>query len=154
LNLDTWPETMSASHFILSFTQCRDVWKGHYQWWNMVFSVRPRIKTTEHAVENTEFTPAKKSTRLGCRSRPCLCVSSITRGEFTMNSLCKDRQTVNQQCYREVLTRLQESVQRKRPRLWPDKLILHHDNAPSQEFASSWLRTPLQKWTIHLIHLT
>jgi histone-lysine N-methyltransferase SETMAR len=29
-----------------------------------------------------------------------------------------------------MLTRLQESVQRKRPKLWPEKWILHHDNAP------------------------
>jgi hypothetical protein len=29
-----------------------------------------------------------------------------------------------------VLTRLQESVQRKGPELWPDKWILHHDSAP------------------------
>jgi hypothetical protein len=31
---------------------------------------------------------------------------------------------------------------------WPDKWILHHENAPAmmrEEFASSWLRTPLQK---------
>jgi len=39
-------------------------------------------------------------------------------------------QTVNQQCYLEVLTRLWESFQRKRPGLWPDKWILHHDNVP------------------------
>jgi len=38
-------------------------------------------------------------------------------------------QTVNHQCYLEVLTRLRESVWRKRPGLWPDKWILHHDNA-------------------------
>jgi hypothetical protein len=30
----------------------------------------------------------------------------------------------------EVLTRLWETVWRKRPELWPDKWILHHDNAP------------------------
>jgi mannosyltransferase OCH1-like enzyme len=36
------------------------------------------------------------------------------------------RQTVNQRCCVEVLTRLQGSVQRKRPELWPDKWILHH----------------------------
>jgi len=40
-------------------------------------------------------------------------------------------QTVNQHCYLEVLTRFWESVQRKRPGLWPDKWILHHDNAPA-----------------------
>jgi histone-lysine N-methyltransferase SETMAR len=42
-------------------------------------------------------------------------------------------QTVNQQCYLEVLTRLQESVRRKRPRLWPDKWILHHDSTPAHD---------------------
>jgi len=41
-------------------------------------------------------------------------------------------QMVNQQCL-EVLTRLQESVQRKRPGLWPGKWILHHDNAPAHD---------------------
>jgi transposase len=40
---------------------------------------------------------------------------------------------VNQQCYLEVLTRLQESDRRKRPKLWPDKWILHHDNAPAHD---------------------
>jgi hypothetical protein len=39
-------------------------------------------------------------------------------------------QTVNQKCYLEVLTRLRESVRRKRRELWPEKWILHHDNAP------------------------
>jgi histone-lysine N-methyltransferase SETMAR len=38
-------------------------------------------------------------------------------------------QTVNQQRYLEVLRRLQENVRRKRPGLWPDKWILHHNNA-------------------------
>jgi histone-lysine N-methyltransferase SETMAR len=42
-------------------------------------------------------------------------------------------QTVNEQCYLEVLTWLWESVRRKRPGLWPDKWILHHDNAPTPD---------------------
>jgi hypothetical protein len=37
------------------------------------------------------------------------------------------RQTVNQQCYVEVMTRLRESVRRKIPGIWPDKWILHHE---------------------------
>jgi histone-lysine N-methyltransferase SETMAR len=40
---------------------------------------------------------------------------------------------VNQQCYLEVLTRLRESVRSKRPTLWPDKWILHHNNAPGHD---------------------
>ena len=42
-------------------------------------------------------------------------------------------QTVNQQCYLEVLTRLRESVRRKRPGLWPEKWILHQDNVPAHD---------------------
>jgi hypothetical protein len=42
-------------------------------------------------------------------------------------------QTADQQCYLEVLTRLRESVWRKRPKLWPDKWILHHDSAPAHD---------------------
>jgi len=49
----------------------------------------------------------------------------IVHHEFTAQG-----QMVNQQCYLEELTRLQESVWRRRPGLWPDRWILHHDNAP------------------------
>jgi hypothetical protein len=62
-------------------------------------------------------------------------------------------QTVNQQCYLEVLTRLWESVRRKDTNsgltsglsttTMPLRMMRY-------EFASSWLRNPLQKWTIHL----
>jgi hypothetical protein len=41
--------------------------------------------------------------------------------------------TVNEQCYLEVLTRLRESVRRKRPELGPTKWIFHHDSAPGHE---------------------
>jgi hypothetical protein len=42
-------------------------------------------------------------------------------------------QTVNQQCCLEVLTMLRESLRWKRRGMWPDKWILHHDNAPAQD---------------------
>jgi len=42
-------------------------------------------------------------------------------------------QTVNQQCYLEMLKRLAESARRKRPGLWTDKWILYNDNAPAQD---------------------
>jgi hypothetical protein len=56
-------------------------------------------------------------------------------------------ETVNQQCYLEVLTRLRESVRRKRPELWPDNWIFHHAislGMMRSEFASFWLRNPLK----------
>jgi histone-lysine N-methyltransferase SETMAR len=37
--------------------------------------------------------------------------------------------TVNQYCYLEILARLREAVRRRRPELWSDAWILHHDNA-------------------------
>jgi hypothetical protein len=41
----------------------------------------------------------------------------------------KQGRTVNQHCYLEILVRLREAVRRRRPELWPDAWILHHDNA-------------------------
>jgi hypothetical protein len=45
-------------------------------------------------------------------------------------------QTVNQQYYLEVLTKLRESVRRKRPELWRNSWILHQDNAPAHNALS------------------
>jgi len=42
-------------------------------------------------------------------------------------------QTVNQQCYLEVPTRLRESVWRKRHGFWSDKWIIHHDIDPAHD---------------------
>ena len=66
-------------------------------------------------------------------------------------------QKVNQQRYLELLTRLRECVRRKGSGLWPDKWILHHDNAPAHDALSVCeflAKKSITKWTIHLIHLT
>jgi len=36
----------------------------------------------------------------------------------------------------EILKRLREAVSRKRPELWPNDWILHHDNAPAHKTLS------------------
>jgi hypothetical protein len=41
--------------------------------------------------------------------------------------------TANQHCHLEILARLREAVNRRRPELWPDAWILHHDNAPAHD---------------------
>jgi hypothetical protein len=41
--------------------------------------------------------------------------------------------TVNQHCYLEILVRLREAVRRRRPEIWPDAWILHHDNARAHD---------------------
>jgi histone-lysine N-methyltransferase SETMAR len=40
---------------------------------------------------------------------------------------------VNQHFYLEILARLREAGRRRRPELWPDAWILHHDNAPAHD---------------------
>jgi hypothetical protein len=44
--------------------------------------------------------------------------------------------TVNQHCYLEILARLREAVRRRRPELWPDAWILHHDNVLAHDALS------------------
>jgi hypothetical protein len=45
-------------------------------------------------------------------------------------------QTFNQAYYVEMLKRLLEAVRRKRPGLWPNDWIPHHDNAPAHKALS------------------
>jgi hypothetical protein len=40
---------------------------------------------------------------------------------------------VNHASYVEILKRLLEAVNRKRPELWPNDWILHHGNAPAHK---------------------
>ena len=39
--------------------------------------------------------------------------------------------TMNQHYYKEVMIKLRERVQRRRPELWKNSFILHQDNAPA-----------------------
>ena len=99
---------------------------------NVMFSMRPGNKTTEHAVENTEFTSTEKTTQFSVAGQNHDWVFLQSQGESSQWIHCTG-QTVHQQCYLEVLTSLGESVRRKSPELWPDKWILHHDNAPAHD---------------------
>jgi histone-lysine N-methyltransferase SETMAR len=58
-------------------------------------------------------------------------IQGIVMAEWVPSS-----QTVNQQCYLEVLTKLHESVRRKRPELWRNGWILHQDTAPAHNALS------------------
>jgi len=97
-----------------------------------VISIRPGNKTTDHAVDNTEFTSVEKGTHVSVAGQEHACVFLRSQG-IVHYEFVAQRQTVNQQCYLEVLRRLRESVRRKRPGLWPDKWILHHDNASAHD---------------------
>jgi hypothetical protein len=45
-------------------------------------------------------------------------------------------QTVNQAYYVEIMKWLRETVRRKRPELWSNTWILHHDNAAAHKVLS------------------
>ena len=107
-------------------------------------------------MENTEFTSAEKNTHVSVAGQDHACVCFFDHKGIVHYEFIAQGQTVNQQCYLEVLTRLRESVQRKRSKLWPDKWILHHDNAPSHHVlrVREFLVTnSITNWTVHLIHL-
>jgi transposase len=57
---------------------------------------------------------------------------------------------VNQHCYLEILARLREAVRRRRPELWPDAWILHHDNALAHDALA--VREFLAKKSIMKLH--
>jgi len=81
---------------------------------------------TEHAVENK---PWPKKTCMSRSQVKTVLVCFFDHKGIVHYEFIAQGQTVNQQCYLDVLTRLRESVRRKRPGLWPDKWILHHDSA-------------------------
>ena len=87
---------------------------------------------TEHAVENRIHLGRKKARMSWSQVKTMLVCFFDHKGVVHYDFIAQG-QTVNQQCYLEVLTRLRESVWRKRPGLWPDKRILHHDNAPAHD---------------------
>jgi hypothetical protein len=93
-----------------------------------VISIRSGNKTPEHAVGNTEFTSPEKSTHVSLAVQDRASVFLRSQGEVHCEFM-EPGQTVNQHFYLEMLTRLRESIRKKRPEIWPDKWTLHHDNA-------------------------
>jgi hypothetical protein len=60
-------------------------------------------------------------------------------------------QTTKQAYYVEILKWLRKAVRRKRPKLWPNDWIIHHDNATAHKALSSsfWPKNGLLKWNTH-----
>jgi histone-lysine N-methyltransferase SETMAR len=59
--------------------------------------------------------------------------------------------TVNQHCYLEILARLREAVRRRRPELWPNAWILHHDSTSAHD-ALAVREFLVKKWIMKLDH--
>ena len=97
----------------------------------MVFSIRPGNKTPEHAVENTD-SPRPKKARMSRSQVKTMLVCFFNYKGIVHFEFIAQGQKVNQQCYLEVLKRLWNMFGGKDPD-WPDKRILHNDNAPSHD---------------------
>ena len=69
----------------------------------------------------TQNSPRPKKTRMSWSQVKTMLVCFFDHKGIVHYELTSHGQTVNQHCYLEVLTRLQESVRTKRPGLWPDK---------------------------------
>jgi histone-lysine N-methyltransferase SETMAR len=78
----------------------------------------------------TQNSPRLKKAHLSWAQVRTMLVCFFNHKGIVHHEFITQGQAVNQQCFVEVLTRLGESVRRKRPGLWPDKWILHHDSAP------------------------
>jgi hypothetical protein len=59
------------------------------------------------------------------------------KGIVHFEFLQQDR-TENQHCYLEILARLCQALHQRRPELWLDAWILHHDNAPAHDALTVW----------------
>jgi hypothetical protein len=81
----------------------------------------------------TQNSPRPKKARMSQSQFKTMLVCFFDHNGIVHYEFIAEVQMVNQQYHLEVLTQLQESVWRKRPELWPDKWILHHDNAPAHD---------------------
>ena len=97
-----------------------------------VFNTTPETKR-QSMQWKTQHSPRPKKARMSRSQVKTMLVCFFDHKSIVHYEFIAQGQTVNQQCYSEVVTRLRESVRRKRPGLWPDKWILHHDSAPAHD---------------------
>jgi hypothetical protein len=69
----------------------------------------------------TQNSRRSEKARMSCSHCKTMRVCFFNLKGIVHSEFIAQGQTVNQQCYLQVLTRLWESVRRKRTELWPDK---------------------------------
>ena len=114
--------------FAVHWEWTRFVEFNNYLWWNWDIYVWSRNQATINAVEVSIISKTKKSMNELCEVQGHVVFFDIQG--IVMAKWAPSGQTVNQQYYIEVLTKLCVHVRRKRPELWRNGWILHHDNAP------------------------
>ena len=81
----------------------------------------------------TQNSPRPKKARMSRSQVKTMLVCFFDHKGIVHYEFIAQGQTVNQQCYLEELTKLWKCVRRKRPGLWFDKWILHHNNGPAHD---------------------
>jgi histone-lysine N-methyltransferase SETMAR len=90
------------------------------------------LETKRHSIQwKTQNSPQPKKARVPRSHVKTMLVCFFDHKWVVHYEFIAQGQAVNRQCYLEVLTKLWESVRRKRPGLWPEKWILHNGNAPA-----------------------
>jgi len=100
----------------------------HNRWWIVDFRVWSRIQTTNFRVAHEQLTVPEESKNEQSKTKSMLICFFDSQGTIHKEFVLQG-QTVNKQCYHEVLERLRERVHRVRPEI-ADTWILDHDNAP------------------------
>lgn len=104
-----------------------------------MLSIRPRNKTSACY--------RKQRVHQDQKNRECHTQIKISLMFFQSLNLLKNRQSMNQYCYIDILARL-HAVHKKCPKFWSYNWILHHDNGPSLLFG----KKTLQIWIICLVY--
>jgi hypothetical protein len=107
-NLDKWPETMSASYFTWSFTQCEMFDRVITDEETWCFQYDPETKR-QSMQWKTQIHLGRERGRMSRSQFKTMLVCFFDHKGIVHYEFIAQGQTVNQQCYLEVLTRLLES---------------------------------------------
>jgi len=95
------------------------------------------LETTQQSMQwKSTSSPRPKKARMSCSKFKAMLIVFFDIQGTVMTEWVPSGQTVNQQYYIEVLTKLREHVTRKQPELWRNGWILHQDNAPAHNALS------------------
>ena len=97
------------------------------------FQYELKKKTPDRACSGKQNSPRPRKAHMSRLQVKTMLMCFFDHKGVVQYKFIAQGQMVNQHCYLEVLTRLQECVWRKRPRLWLNKWILHHDYAPTHD---------------------
>jgi len=100
-----------------------------------VFTYDPETKRQSMQWKST-LSPGSKKARMSRSKFTDMLIVFFDIQGTVMAEWVPSGQTVNQQYYIKVLTKLHECVRRKRPELWRNRWILHQDNAPAHNALS------------------